>query len=432
MSHNGITDGLSAASDWAHHAAVPAVMAGFPLLECLRTCRVQTQAGAPAYGRAPFNTLGHSAERWTARDRDIVTPSNDLLYSNAWIDLRHGPVLLTAPPQTGRFFVMQLLDAYTENFLNIGTRNTPAAGGCFALVGPGFAGALPPGTIEVRCPTSLVWLLGRVLVDSDEDVPAARAFQSGFRLDGRIGEAPPPSIALWQSGGDEALDFFANLARALTDFPPAPAEGAAFDLLAGAHGMPAADGSLERLRPVALGGLRRAHEAGMRMIESLASHPSKAPWRFGRRVGRYGGDLMARATVAWKGLAALAPDEAVYAISDHDAQGQRLSGSHAYRIHFEDGGQVPADAFWSITVYGDDRFLAANDIGRHALGNRSALVPNPDGSLTLRLSHEPAGGPQQNWLPVPAGGFYLIARLYHPRESFLQGRYRLPAVERAA
>ena len=65
---------------WAAQAAMPAVVAGYPLLESVRTCRLQTLPGAVAYGRAPLNTLGHSAERWTDSDRDIVTPANDFVH----------------------------------------------------------------------------------------------------------------------------------------------------------------------------------------------------------------------------------------------------------------------------------------------------------------------------------------------------------------
>src|SRR5262245_5791476 len=113
-------------SAWITHVAVPAMVAGYAMLEAVRTCRLQTAPGAAAYGRAPFNTIGHSAQRWTDRDRDIVTPANDLLYSNAWIDLRRGPVLINVPAQTGRYFVLELMDIYTNNFHNIGTRNVPA------------------------------------------------------------------------------------------------------------------------------------------------------------------------------------------------------------------------------------------------------------------------------------------------------------------
>ena len=426
------TEFTSPQSAWTAHAAVPAVVAGYPLLEAIRTCHVQTTPGQPGYGRAPFNCFGHSRERWTDRDRDIVTPANDLLYSNAWIDLRQGPVVISVPPQTGRYFVLELLDVYTNNFHNIGTRNTPREGGRFALVGPEQDFTPPAGTQLVRCPTALVWVLGRVLVDDDADVEAARGFQSGFTIDGPAATESPTSVAQWQSGGDIALDFFANLARALHDFPPPASQRGVFELLRGAHVELAPDGALGNLRPATLEGLRLAHVSGMQMIEGASRAASKAPWRFSTRLGRYGDDMMLRAATAWKGLGALASDEAIYATTDYDEEGQMLDGDHLYRLHFEDGGQVPADAFWSITLYGNDRYLAPNVMGRYALGNRSALERNTDGSLTLHVSRQPPPGPQANWLPAPRGPFYLILRLYHPQQGFINGSYRLPPMERVA
>ena len=417
---------------WMAHSAAPAVVAGYPLLESIRTCHVQTSPGASAYGRAPFNTFGHSRERWTDRDRDIVTPANDLLYSNAWLDLRQGPVVITVPPQTGRYFVLELMDAYTNNFHNIGTRNTAPGGERFALVGPDSDAAAPEGTTLLRSPTALVWVLGRVLVDGDADEEAARGFQAGFRIDGPATPAPPPSVAQWQQGGDEVLDFFANLARALHDFPPPPSQRGVFDLLRSAHLRLSPDGKLGDLRPATLDGLRAAYSAAMQMIEGMTRAASKAPWRYSTRLGRYGDDLMLRAATAWKGLGALAADEAIYAVTDYDDQGELLAGRRLYRLHFADGGQVPAGAFWSVTLYGEDRYLAPNPIGRYALGNRSPLQRNADGSLTLYVSHQPPPGPRENWLPAPAGGFYLILRLYHPQPAFLDGSYRMPPLEHVA
>lgn len=418
---------------WIAHAAVPAIVAGYPLLESVRTCHVQTTPGAAAYGRAPFNRFGHSRERWTHRDRDIVTPANDLLYSNAWLDLRQGPVVITVPPQTGRYFVLELLDMYTNNFHNIGTRNTAQGGERFALIGPGGSDAdAPEGATPLHSPTALVWVLGRVLVDGDADEEAARGFQAGFRIDGLQAEAPPPSVAQWQSGGEPALDFFANLARALHDFPPPPSQRGVFDALRGAHLRLGADGNLGDLRPATLKGLLTAYAAAMRMIEGATRAASKAPWRYSTRLGRYGDDLMLRAATAWKGLGALAGDEAIYAVTDYDDQGELLAGERLYRLHFADGGQVPAGAFWSVTLYGEDRYLAPNALGRYALGNRSPLARNADGSLTLHVSHQPPPGPQENWLPAPQGNFYLILRLYHPQPAFLNGSYRLPPLERIA
>ena len=379
------------------------------------------------YGRAPFNTIAHSKQQWTERDRDFVTPANDLLYSNAWVDLRHGPVTLDIEAPT-RFFVVEILDVYTNNFLNLGTRNVPSEGARYTLVGPGSSEVKE--TNIIRCPSSLVWILARVLVDNEADLPAALKMQAGIQLNGPRIETPVRSLTEWQDSGDAAMDFFGNLARALADFPPPDSQRAPFEFLAAAHIKLTADGAFPQLRQTTVEGLQNAYSAGMAMIEGHTRSPSKAPWRYSTRLGRFGNDYMLRAATAFKGIAALSADEAVYATSDYDQNGDPLHGGRMYRIRFPDGGDLPADAFWSISLYGADRFFVGNPLGRHALGNRSNLVSDADGSLTICVSHREPPGPRANWLPAPDATFYLILRLYHPQERLLRGTYHFPEVER--
>jgi hypothetical protein len=297
-------------------------------------------------------------------------------------------------------------------------------------MGPGETAPVPAGCIPIACPSALVWLLGRVLVDDQADLPAARAFQAGFGLAATPTPDAPASIAQWQEGGDAALDFFANLLRALRDFPPRASQRGVFALLDSVHLRLGPDGRLGDLRPGVAEGLRQGHAAALQLIEAFTRSPSKAAWRYSTRLGDYGDDLMLRAATAWKGLGALAGDEAIYASADYDRDGLALHGAHGYSLHFEDGGCLPADAFWSITLYGADRYLAANALGRHALGNRSPLVREADGSLRLFISHRPPPGPEANWLPAPDAPFYLILRLYHPQQRLLDGQYHFPQIDR--
>jgi hypothetical protein len=110
-----------------------------------------------------MNTLHHAPRPSTHEDRDVVTPANDLLYSMAWLNLEGGPMLLTIPSSArhpGRYFVLPLYDAYTENFENLGPRNCNPEGETVVLLGPG--GQVPPSMSHLRavhCPTHLVWLM---------------------------------------------------------------------------------------------------------------------------------------------------------------------------------------------------------------------------------------------------------------------------------
>lgn len=152
-------------------------------------------------------------------------------------------------------------------------------------------------------------------------------------------------------------------------------------------------------------------------------------WRVNTRVGRYGEDELLRAVVAKVGWGANVSEEALYAVSRQDADGEPYTGARRYVLHFPGGGLPPVDAFWSLTLYGPDMFFTANPIDRYAIGDRTpGLATNPDGSLDLYIQHESPGDRQDNWLPAPEGEFVLMLRLYLPRAEAILGGYEYPPV----
>lgn len=411
-------------------AAIPLVIYGYPLIETLRTCRLQTSVDTPTqYGRAPMNMLSASARQWTHEDRDIVTPANDLLYFCGWLNLAQGPVTLRVPalPDADRYYVIELLDAHTNNFANLGPRNVPLEGADVEIVGPGQEGR---GKQVVQAPTSLVWVLGRVLVGGPDDLARAYAFEQGFQVVRSAGAARPASVAQWQDSGDEAIDFFQNLFRAMRDFPPAAHEQGLFTLLRKVGLRLEDDAEIATMRASVVEGLRSAYAQGMALIEAHTRSQGHKAWGYSLRLGVYGDDWLLRACTAMKGLGALRADEAVYAMADFDADGQRLHGRHQYALRFPPGTLPPAEAFWSVSLYGEDRYFTANEIGRYAVGDRTpGLRQEPDGTLVIPIGHaRPAE--DANWLPAPDGNFYLILRLYHPSAAFMAGQYTIPAVQR--
>lgn len=52
----------------------------------------------------------------------MVAPNSDTLYTYGFFDLSGGPLVLTIPNGKGRFHVQQLLDAYSNIPVTIGTR----------------------------------------------------------------------------------------------------------------------------------------------------------------------------------------------------------------------------------------------------------------------------------------------------------------------
>lgn len=425
---------VSPRAQFAHAAAMQCWVWAYPLTESLRTCHEATAANEAATDERPaINQFAHVTRPSTHVDRWVVTPANDLLYSTAWLNLADGPVVLDVPAPTERHFVFALLDAHTNNWANVGPNDCGSQPTRHAIVGPQWSGELPAGMRVIQAPTDLVWVIGRILVDDEQDLSAAQDFQQQFKLTpltaGQRTQRPHSVEAFDNSG--EPLAFYANVARALEDFPVAEAERglvAQFTAIGIRPGTPFDPAMLEPDVREAL--IRAEHDAREYILSTTRSSRARS-WGINYKLGVYGFDYWVRAATAMKGLGALVGSEALYAMSDFDSEKRPLDGSHRYVLHFPADQLPPVDAFWSVTMYGADFFMIPNAINRYAIGDRTrGLQYNPDGSLTLRIQHEAPEQGDSNWLPAPEGPFYLILRMYRAREEVLNRSYRIPAVTR--
>src|SRR5437899_2864277 len=155
-------------------------------------------------------------------------------------------------------------------------------------------------------------------------------------------------------------------------------------------------------------------------------------WSTVRQCGEPGNDILMKAACARDWTAANLAPEAVYWTTTVDSAGHTLSGQHDYVLHFPPGGLPPNDAFWSLTMTDAQKRLVANPANRYAVGDRSGLVPNADGSLDIYIQAASPAGHESNWLPAPAGDFMLWLRAYQPGAAILDGEYTLPPVGEAA
>jgi len=153
-------------------------------------------------------------------------------------------------------------------------------------------------------------------------------------------------------------------------------------------------------------------------------------WEFTPRdVGRYGTNYLLRAAIAMIGLGANLREDAIYSRAILDEGGQVLTGARRYTITFPYGGLPPVSAFWSISLYNEERTFVENPLHRYAIGDRDGLTMNSDGSLTIYVQKESPGQAREgNWLPTAADSFNLIMRLYWPSASILEGRWTPPPV----
>ena len=107
----------------------------------------------------------------------------------------------------------------------------------------------------------------------------------------------------------------------------------------------------------------------------------KNGWRSTQQTGSYGTDYLQRALVTAIGLGANLPEDAMYPMSETDADGKSYDGANKYVMHFAKGQTPPVNGFWSLTMYDDKFFFVPNSIDRYNVSSRSPFKRNPDGSL---------------------------------------------------
>ncbi|MEW6270905.1 MAG: DUF1254 domain-containing protein [Thermodesulfobacteriota bacterium] len=411
--------------------AADGFLLGYPLVVTERTLQF---FGAALGVNRPFTQQARS----DASSRVVVAPNTDTLYAIAVLDLRPGPLLLELPDIPDRYHTFQLLDAYTESFAYLGTRTTEGRGGVWLLAPAGWQGDVPAGATRIDVPTPQAFLLGRVLVEDDADVPNVTALTAQVALAPLDPSAPPPP-ALGAAPGPPAetgrtgLAFWDEMGDALAINPPTT--DAQRELLARLDVLGVGPGrhpSSEVTDPALRAALEAGIARGFARIERAAEESGTVNgWRLRTDIGTYGDDLETRAAIARLGWGANVPAEAIYPTAVEDSSGEPLDGAHRYRVRFAPGELPPVNAFWSLTLYAADRFLFDNPQRRYAISDRSPdLVYGADGSLEVWVQAEPPPGLEANWLPAPAGEFSLMLRLYLPTEEVTRGSWRPPTIER--
>jgi len=396
---------------------------------------------------AAENTFYHMANFPDATFRDVVRPNGDTYYSIAWLDLSKEPMVLSLPNTNGRYYMMPMLDAYTNVFASPGKRTTGTGAGNFLVTGPQWAGTVPAGMKEIKAPTNMVWLLGRTQVNSKEDgektvIPLQRQYKlvplsawgKTYTSPARIADPSLPKGSPNEVVAKMPVDEFFNYANKLMlDNPPAPADKPALEAFSNIGVGPGKKFD-KALLPTSIESAVTAIPGNVfnTVNEKLSKPDVKGNgWSPVSKTGTYGTDYLQRALVSIAGLGANLPEDAIYPSCSFDANGQPLNGHNNYVIHFEKGKTPPARAFWSLTMYDPDGFMVANPINQFTIGDRSNLKANADGSLDIYIQHDnPGKNKEANWLPAPAGDFNILLRVYWPKEEMINGSWTPPAVNK--
>jgi hypothetical protein len=417
----------------------------YPLVttEVTRLQATNAEAGKMP-GRGPMNEFTHIREFPAADFKMVVRPNFDTLYSSAWLDLTAEPVIVSAPDTGGRFYMLPMLDMWTDVFASPGKRTSGTEAASWAVVPPGWLGSLPDGVERIDAPTPYVWVIGRTQTNGPGDYEAVHQVQDGYRLSrlSEWGKPPSPVMAtidpnidmvtppLDQVNAMSGQDFFAMGAELMKLHPPHVTDWSVLSRMRRIGISAGQSFDVSGLRAEVQAAVHGAPKAGQAAL--AAQLPTLATltngWQMNvNSIGVYGNFYAKRAVVAMIGLGANAPEDAVYPLLMTDANGGPVDGSLDYVLHFEKEQLPPVYGFWSVTMYDEHGFQVANEIDRFAIGDRDPLRYNDDGSLDLYLQHANPGPEREtNWLPSPDGPIGVTMRLYAPRASVLGGGWSPP------
>ena len=432
----------------AHAIGVDAYIYFYPLLSMDITRKQFTNIEpGKEFGKGPMNMFVSVPQYPPAEFKGVVRSNFDTLYSIAWLDLTKEPLVIAAPDTDGRFYLLPMLDMWTDVFASPGWRTTGTEAGQFLVTPPGWTGTVPAGMSHLPAPTPFVWIIGRTKTDGAADYAAVHKIQAGYTVTplSRLGKEPeavtvkidpavdmktPPKI---QVDSMSAVNYFTYAADLLKVNPPHSTDQ---PMLARIKRI-----GIEAGKPFNMDALDPQIQAALQTVpqDAQALMTWKVPtlarevngWSMNTdTMGVYGNYYLKRAIVTQVGLGANLPEDAIYPLNIGDSNGKPLDGANKYVLHFNKGETPPVNAFWSITLYDPEGFQIANSLNRFAVSSWMPFKGNADGSLDLYFQNESPGKDlEANWLPAPKGPFNLTMRLYGPKAEALNGKWNPPAIK---
>jgi len=434
----------------ARTTAKEAYIYGFPMVD---NYRIQygyfVDRQNPEF-KAPWNEIRNIPRVFTPADTAIQTPNSDTPYSFVGMDLRAEPVVLTVPPiEKGRYFSVQLIDAYTFNFAYIGTRTTGNDGGSYLVAGPNWKGEVPKGVKKViRSETEFVLAGYRTQLFNPGDLDNVKNVQAGYKaqtLSAFLGTAAPQAAPvidfikpLTPAEEKTSPQFFNILNFVLQFCPTDPSETALmarFARIGVGAGMTLDVSTLPPEMKAAIEqGIADAWADFAGLEKEFSAGKVTSGDVFGTRE-YLKNNYLYRMAAAVLGIYGNSKQEAMYPVYYVDEANQKLDGANRYSLRFAPGQLPPVNAFWSLTMYEQPAsLLVANPINRYLVN--SPMLPqfqrDADGGLTLLVQNESPGKDKEaNWLPAPKGPFSLVMRLYSPKDEATEGKWTAPPLRRA-
>jgi hypothetical protein len=407
----------------AQSIAVDAYIYFYPLI-LMDITRKQSTNIEPGkeFGKGPMNMFVNVPQYPPADFKGVVRSNFDTLYSIAWLDLTKEPQVVSAPDTNGRYYLLPMLDMWTDVFASLGWRTTGTQPGNFLVTPRGWSGTVPAGFTQIEAPTPYVWIIGRTKTDGPPDYDEVHKIQAGYKVTplSEWDKSPKPVEVKIASSVDmktppktqidtmQADQFFVYAAELLKLHPPHLTDQPIVAQLKRIGFEPGKSFDITKVDPVVRKALEDAPAAAQQLMAWNAPTIARVVnyWSMNTdTMGVYGNYYLKRAIVAQLGLGANLPEDAIYPLNLADETGKPLDGASKYTIHFDKGATPPVNAFWSLTLYDSDGFQVANGLNRFAVS-----------SLDLYFQHETPGTDKEaNWLPAPKGPFNLTMRLYAPK-----------------
>lgn len=428
----------------ASATAVDAAVWGYPIV-VMYNLRYNDALGPNA--KAAPNSLWRMENISTPKlseDAGYVTPNVNTVYGFGFLDLGPEPIVLTVPDSRGRYYMVEIVDLWTNTFAYVGGTATGYGGGKFALVAPGWKGELPAGVKRIDSPTRWILVQPRVHLFSQPDLPEAKKVLNAITVQGLAKftdkPAPPPlkynyaapvltnpKLSASVLDFKDPLQFWEILSAAMNENPPPADQIAALVPLFKQLGLE--QGKVwdrATVDPITLKAMAKA-AADVPEVLNHTSSPgalyaggwfSSPPW-----TGEFKTQYLSRAVIARSSLTANVPREAVYLQAYRDRNEEVLTGAKRYTVTFKEPPPFHKPGFWSLTMYDlSNNYTVPNKLDRYCLGSDNKdMKLNADGSLTIYVQKDSPGADKEaNWLPAPAGEFYMAIRSYVPGEAMVR------------
>jgi len=443
-----VTAGGAAFAEDALDTAIEAYIYGYPLVTMDMTRRNLTNVAEAGPTRAPMGQLIKLRTYPAVDDHSVTAPNADTLYTVVWLDVSKEPWVLSVPDMGNRYYLLPMLDGWTDVFAVPGTRTTGERAQQYAITGPGWSGKLPDGVKELKSPTAIVWMLGRIYCTGTvEDYQAVHELQDKFSVVplsfyGKPYTPPPAEVdaSLEMKAVRDQVDsldtvtYFNYLARLMKENPPSAADASMVAKMAKIGLVPGQNFDPSKLSLLDEEVIRAVPKfAAVKVVEYFRHMKPVNGWVLTTKTGNYGTDYTQRALITAIGLGANRRQDAIYPTSRVDVNGKRYNGaSKKYVMHFDKGQLPPVNGFWSLTMYDSHYFFVPNSLNRYTLSQRDKFITNADGSVDLYLQADsPEEAKKPNWLPAPKADFIPMLRLYWPKQespSILNGTWKPPVI----